>query len=98
MLPFIDLSPAKDQDWFCDGIAEEILNALTQLPGLRSPRARRRSRSGQERRSAAIAEKLNVTTVLQGSVRRAGDRVRITVQLCDARTAFSSGPSATTAS
>ena len=45
VLPFTDMSATKDQDWFCDGIAEEILNALTPLKGLRSPRARRRFRS-----------------------------------------------------
>ncbi len=89
VLPFTDLSAEKNQDWFCDGVAEEILNALTALPGLRvAARAsafsfRNRSDDLQE-----IASKLGVATVLQGSVRRAGDRVRVTVQLVDATNGF----------
>ena len=84
VLAFTDMSASKDQDWFCDGIAEEILNALTPLKGLRV--AARRSAfffKGKGDDLRAIGEKLNVTTVLEGSVRRAGDRVRITVQLSD---------------
>jgi serine/threonine-protein kinase len=85
-LPFTDLSEKKDQDWFCDGIAEEILNALAQLPGLRvAARASAFSLRGKSDDLRAIGEKLDVTTVLEGSVRRAGDRVRITAQLSDAR-------------
>ena len=74
VLPFTDMSAAKDQDWFCDGVAEEILNALSQVKGL----TRRRARIGvlvprQRRRpEAAIGEKLQVATVLDGSVRRVG--------------------------
>ena len=86
VLPFADLSEKKDQDWFCDGIAEEILNALAQLPGLRvAARASAFSFRGKADDLEAIGEKLNVSTVLEGSVRRAGDRVRITAQLSDAR-------------
>jgi serine/threonine-protein kinase len=86
VLPFADLSPVQDQEWFCDGIAEEILNALSRVSGLhvaaRASAFSFRGRSGDLR---AIARELKVATVLEGSVRRAGDRVRITAQLSDAR-------------
>jgi TolB-like protein len=88
VLPFADLSAAHDQQWFCDGIAEEILNALADLPGLR---VAARTSAFSFRDSAdlhAIGEKLAVATALQGSVRRSGDRVRITVQLVDLANGF----------
>jgi serine/threonine-protein kinase len=89
VLAFVDMSAAKDQDWFCDGIAEEILNALTPLDGLRvAARTSAFSFKGKSDDLRTIGEKLNVTTVLEGSVRRAGDRVRITVQLSDAASGF----------
>jgi serine/threonine protein kinase/tetratricopeptide (TPR) repeat protein len=89
VLAFTDMSAAKDQDWFCDGIAEEILNALAPLKGLRVA-ARRSAFSfkGKGDDLRTIGEKLNVATVLEGSVRRAGDRVRITVQLSDVANGF----------
>jgi TolB-like protein len=84
VMPFSDLSPARDQEWFCDGIAEEILNALTPLQNLRvAARASAFSLRGRSDDLKTIGEKLNVTAVLGGSVRRSGDRVRITVQLSD---------------
>ncbi len=89
VLAFTDMSAAKDQDWFCDGIAEEILNALTPLEGLRvAARTSAFSFKGKSDDLRTIGEKLNVTTVLEGSVRRAGDRVRITVQLSDVANGF----------
>jgi TolB-like protein len=89
VLAFADMSPAKDQDWFCDGIAEEILNALAPLEGLRvAARTSAFSFKGKGDDLRTIGEKLSVTTVLEGSVRRAGDRVRITVQLSDAASGF----------
>jgi serine/threonine-protein kinase len=89
VLPFTDMSAAKDQDWFCDGIAEEILNALTPLKGLRvAARTSAFSFKGQNIDLRTIGDKLNVTTVLEGSMRRAGDRVRITVQLSDVANGF----------
>ena len=89
VLAFTDMSAAKDQDWFCDGIAEEILNALTPLKGLRvAARTSAFSFKGKSDDLRTIGEKLNVTTVLEGSVRRAGDRVRITVQLSDVANGF----------
>ena len=89
VMPFTDMSAAKDQDWFCDGIAEEILNALTPLKGLRvAARTSAFSFKGKGDDLRTIGEKLSVTTVLEGSVRRAGDRVRITVQLGDVQNGF----------
>ena len=89
VLSFTDMSAAKDQDWFCDGIAEEILNALTPLPGLRvAARSSAFSFKGKGDDVRTIGEKLHVTTVLEGSVRRAGDRVRITAQLSDVTNGF----------
>ena len=89
MLSFTDMSAAKDQDWFCDGIAEEILNALTPLKGLRvAARTSAFSFKGKSDDLRTIGEKLNVTTVLEGSVRRAGDRVRITAQLSDVQNGY----------
>src|SRR5262249_35551404 len=89
VLPFADLSAEKNQDWFCDGVADEILNALAHLPGLRVA-GRTSSFSFRDRADAAkaIAERLGVSTVLEGSVRRAGDRVRVTVQLVDPSNGF----------
>jgi serine/threonine protein kinase len=89
VLPFTDMSAAKDQDWFCDGIAEEILNALTPLTGLRvAARTSAFYFKGKSADLRTIGEKLNVTTVLEGSVRRAGDRVRITAQLSDVKNGY----------
>jgi serine/threonine-protein kinase len=84
VLPFTDLSAARDQEWFCDGIAEEILTTLSQVKGLTvAARASAFSFRGRGDDLAAIGDKLHVTTVLDGSVRRAGDRLRITVRLSD---------------
>ncbi|MDO8677286.1 MAG: protein kinase [Acidobacteriota bacterium] len=89
VLPFTDMSAARDQDWFCDGIAEEILNALTPLQDLRvAARTSAFSFKGKSADLREIGDKLNVTTVLEGSVRRAGDRVRITVQLSDVQNGY----------
>lgn len=82
VLPFDDMSEAKDQEYLCDGIAEEVLRALTGIPGLYV--ASRTSAFQFKRRGGDIREigaKLNVDTVLEGSVRRSGDRVRVSSQL-----------------
>src|SRR6266536_4996832 len=89
VLPFADLSPAKDHDYFSDGIAEEILAALVKIEGLRV--AARRSSfwfKGKEAQLSEIAQRLNVGNVLEGSVRRDGNRVRITAELIDASDGF----------
>jgi len=82
VLPFADMSPQKDQEYFCDGIAEEILGALSQLPCVF---AASRTSSFRYKGSAedirSIGTSLNVDSVLEGSVRKAGDRIRITAQL-----------------
>jgi TolB-like protein/Tfp pilus assembly protein PilF len=85
VLPFADLSAEKDQQYFSDGIAEEILNVLARIDGLKV--ASRTSAFQFRSESAgipAIARELGVRHVLEGSVRKAGDRVRITAQLIDA--------------
>ena len=88
-LAFTDMNPAKDQDWFCDGIAEEILNALSPLEGLRAAaRSSAFSFNGKNDDLRTIGEKLKESTVLEGSVRRVDDRVRVTVQLSDARDGY----------
>jgi TolB-like protein/DNA-binding winged helix-turn-helix (wHTH) protein/thioredoxin-like negative regulator of GroEL len=85
VLPFVDLSAEGDQEYFADGMSEELINVLTRIPGLQ---VIARSSSfwfkGRNPDIATVAEKLNVTHVLEGSVRRSGDRVRITAQLIDA--------------
>jgi TolB-like protein/Tfp pilus assembly protein PilF len=86
VLPFIDISPQRDQEYFADGLTEEILNALVRLPGLRVPaRTTSFSFKGKDVPVSEIAQQLGVAHVLEGSVRRDGDRLRITAQLVDAR-------------
>jgi TolB-like protein len=88
VLPFADLSPAGDQGYFSDGMAEEILNALVKVEGLQvASRTSSFGFKGQEALGVpAIAGKLEVRHILEGSVRRAGDTLRITAQLIDAET------------
>ncbi|HEY8650293.1 MAG TPA: FlgO family outer membrane protein, partial [Chthoniobacterales bacterium] len=84
VLPFADLSPAEDHGYFSDGIAEEILSALAKIDGLRV--AARRSSfwfKGKDVQLSEIARKLSVEHVLEGTVRRDGNRVRVTAQLID---------------
>lgn len=85
VLPFADLSPAGDQEYFSDGIAEEILNALTRVDGLDvASRTSAFQFKGREIGIPEIARTLGVRHVLEGSVRKAGDSLRITAQLIDA--------------
>jgi TolB-like protein/tetratricopeptide (TPR) repeat protein len=89
VLPFVDLSPERNHDYFSDGIAEEILTALSKIENLRV--AARRSSFWFKDKSAdlrEVARKLNVAHVLEGSVRRDENRVRITAELIDARKGF----------
>jgi serine/threonine-protein kinase len=84
ILPFVDMSPAKDQEYFCDGMAEELINALTQIKDLRViARTSAFSYKGKDVNVREIGRELDVTTVLEGSVRKAGNRLRITAQLVD---------------
>jgi adenylate cyclase len=85
VLPFADLSPAGDQAYFSDGIAEEILNALTRVEGLAvASRTSAFQFKGRDIGIPEIARALSVRHVLEGSVRKAGDTLRITAQLIDA--------------
>ena len=85
VLPFVDLSPGKDQEYFCHGITEEIINALTSVPGVRViSRTSAFAFLGKDIEVTEIGRRLRVETVLEGSVRKAGDRVRIIAQLVSA--------------
>ena len=82
VLPFKDMSPQKDQDYFCDGMAEEISNALTQVPGLRVAAASSASQFGGKAHDVRqVGEALGVNHLLEGSVRTAGKKLRVTAQL-----------------
>jgi serine/threonine protein kinase/Flp pilus assembly protein TadD len=82
VLPFIDMSPQKDQEYFCEGMAEELINALTKMSGLHVV-SRTSSFQFKEKgyNIQEIGKKLNVKSVLEGAVRKAGSRIRITAQL-----------------
>ena len=85
VLPFANMSAEKDQEYFSDGLAEEIINVLAQAPGLKViARTSAFAFRGKEQDIRGIAEVLGVKTVLEGSVRRAGTRVRVTAQLINA--------------
>ncbi len=82
VLPFVDMSPGKDNEWFSDGLAEEIINALTKVPDLKViARTSAFAFRGKEQDIREIAAKLNVSSILEGSVRKAGERIRVTAQL-----------------
>ena len=82
VLPFLDLSQAKDQEYFCDGMSEEILDALGKVDGLRVVgRTSSFSFKGKSADASEVGRKLNVENVLEGSLRREGNRVRITTEL-----------------
>ncbi len=86
VLPFVNMSADKDQEYFADGISEELLNLLAKIEQLRvTSRSSAFSFKGQNFEIPEIARRLNVAHVLEGSVRKAGDEVRITAQLIDAR-------------
>jgi TolB-like protein/DNA-binding winged helix-turn-helix (wHTH) protein/Flp pilus assembly protein TadD len=89
VMPFIDLTPETDYTYFSDGITEEILNRLTRVRGLRvAARTSSFSFKNNELDVVEIGNSLGVTSLLEGSVRKEGDRVRISVQLIDATTGF----------
>ncbi len=84
VLPFANMSPDPDQDYFCDGMAEEIINTLARIRSLRvTPRTSSFRYKGSEIDGRAIGRQLGVTHLLEGSVRKAGDTLRISVQLVD---------------
>jgi TolB-like protein/tetratricopeptide (TPR) repeat protein len=87
--PFVDLSEKKDQEYFSDGLSEELLNTLIRINGLRvAARTSSFAFKGTAVDLATVAHKLNVSSILEGSVRKAGDRVRITADLVDASNGF----------
>ena len=89
VLAFADLSPGKDQEYFADGLAEELLNVLAKVPGLRvAARTSAFAFKGRNEDVAQIGQKLHVAHVLEGSVRKAGDQIRITTQLIDVSNGF----------
>ena len=89
VLSFDDMSPDKDQEYLCDGIAEEILNRLAQIQNLRvASRTSSFRFKGQPDDVSNIARRLKVATVLEGSVRKSGDQLRITTQLTNAEDGY----------
>ena len=89
VLPFADMSAERDQEYFCDGMVEESIAELARIPGVRV--ASRTSSFAFKHRAddvRDIARQLGVNTVLEGSVRKAGKRLRVTAQLIDAATGF----------
>ncbi|MFB3077632.1 MAG: hypothetical protein ACE1Y4_06455, partial [Lysobacterales bacterium] len=87
VLAFTDLSPAGDQEYFSDGISEQLLNVLVKVEGLRvASRTSSFAFKGKDISIPGIAKALNVDHVLEGSVRKAGNTIRITAQLIDVRT------------
>ena len=87
VLPFVDMSADKDQEYMSDGLAEELLNLLAQIPALQvTSRTSAFAFKGKSVAISDIARQLNVAHVLEGSVRKSGNRLRITAQLIDART------------
>src|SRR5205823_4753891 len=82
VLPFLNLSSDKENEYFSDGLAEEIINALTRIENLRvTARTSAFAFRGAQQDVRRIGETLGVNSVLEGSVRKAGNRVRISVQL-----------------
>ena len=82
VLPFLDLSPQKDQEYFCDGMTEELINRLGNVRELKVPaRTSVFTFKGKAENISDIGQKLNVETVLEGSIRKAGNKLRITAQL-----------------
>jgi TolB-like protein/Flp pilus assembly protein TadD len=89
VLPFVNMSGDRDQEYFSEGLTEELLNSLSEIDQLQVA-ARTSSFSFEDKQDdvATIARKLNVASVLEGSVRRSGNTVRITAQLINAATGF----------
>ncbi|MCX7043100.1 MAG: protein kinase [Gammaproteobacteria bacterium] len=89
VLPLADMSEGKDQEYFSDGLSEELINLLAQVPELQVVgRTSAFSFKGKNQDLKDIGRKLGVTNLLEGSVRKTGDKVRITVQLINAQTGF----------
>src|SRR5262245_15845228 len=89
VLPFADMSPDRDQDYLCEGLAEELISALTHIDGLRvASRTASFQFRGPGADVRAVGQQLGVGTLLEGSVRKADDRLRVTVQLVEVTTGY----------
>jgi len=89
VLPFVDLSAQRDQEYFCDGMVEELINSLTRIKDLRVvARTSAFSFKGKDVDIREIGKRLNVKTILEGSVRKAGNKLRITTQLVNVEEDF----------
>ena len=89
VLPFSDMSPAKDQDYLCEGMAEEIRNALVRVAGIRVASRTSAFRASQDEKDlAALGRLLSVDHVLEGSIRTAGSRLRVTAQLSEVTSGY----------
>ena len=89
VLAFADMSPQKDQEYFSDGISEELLNLLAKIPELKViSRTSSFSYKGSNKTATEIAKELNVSYILEGSIRKAGNMVRVTAQLIRASDGF----------
>ena len=89
VLPFVDMSPQRDQEYFCEGMAEELINALSALKHLRvAARSSSFKFKGAALDATEIGAQLKVRSILEGSVRKAGNRLRITAQLVDTAGGF----------
>jgi len=88
VLPFKDMSPERDQDYLCEGLAEELIDALTHVEGLRVAARTSAFQFRGDHDLREVGRKLNVGSLLEGSVRKAGNRLRVTVQLIDVATGY----------
>jgi len=89
VMPFVDMSPQKDQEYFCDGIAEELISALSHVKDMHVvARTSAFSFKDEKLDVREIGRRLNVKTVLEGSIRKAGNRIRITAQLINVEDGF----------
>jgi TolB-like protein/class 3 adenylate cyclase/Flp pilus assembly protein TadD len=89
VLPFTDMSPAKDQEYFSDGLSEELINALAKIPELKvAGRTSSFSYKGINKNLKTIGDELGVSTILEGSLRKSGNQLRITAQLVNAEDGF----------
>ncbi len=89
VLPFVDMSPAKDQEYFTDGLTENLLNGLAQVPGLQvAGRTSSFAFKGKNEDLRSVGQQLGVANILEGSVQKSGERIRITAQLVNADNGF----------
>jgi TolB-like protein/class 3 adenylate cyclase/tetratricopeptide (TPR) repeat protein len=89
VLPFTDMSPANDQEYFSDGLSEELITALAKIPELKvAGRTSSFSYKGINKNLKAIGDELGVSTILEGSLRKSGNQLRITAQLVNAEDGF----------